>query len=40
MSLFTNLAFSVALFLAFVERQLRDNRQVGRSPDPAASSTA
>jgi hypothetical protein len=40
MSLFTSLAFSAALFLAFMERQLRYNRQAGRSPDPAASSTA
>ncbi len=35
MSLFTSLAFSIALFLAFMERQLRYNR-----PAPASSSTA
>jgi hypothetical protein len=35
MSLFTSLAFSVAMYLAFVERQLRYNRV-----QPAASSTA
>ncbi|MBV8463696.1 MAG: DUF2834 domain-containing protein [Acidimicrobiales bacterium] len=35
MSLFTSLAFSVAMFLAFIERQLRYNRAV-----PASSSTA
>ena len=29
MSLFTSLAFSVALFLAFMERQLRYNRALG-----------
>ncbi len=40
MSLFTSLAFSVALFLAFTERQQRYHRQAGRSPDPAASSTS
>ena len=34
MSLFTSLAFSVAFFLAFMERQLRYNRS------PAASNTA
>jgi hypothetical protein len=34
MSLFTSLAFSIALFLAFMERQLRYNRA------PVASSTA
>ena len=34
MSLFTSLAFSVAMFLAFMERQLRYNRS------PALSSTA
>ena len=33
-SLFTSLAFSIALFLAFMERQLRYNRV------PASSSTA
>jgi len=35
MSLFTSLAFSVALFLAFIERQIRYNRA-----EPADSSTA
>ncbi len=35
MSLFTSLAFSVALYLAFVERQIRYGR-----PEPAASSTS
>lgn len=35
MSLFTSLAFSVAMYLAFVERQNRYNRSL-----PAASSTA
>jgi uncharacterized protein DUF2834 len=35
MSLFTSLAFSVALYLAFVERQIRYNRD-----QPAASNTA
>jgi hypothetical protein len=35
MSLFTSLAFSMAMYLAFVERQIRYNRDV-----PAASSTA
>ena len=34
MSLFTSLAFSMALYLAFVERQIRYNRE------SAASSTA
>ena len=34
MSLFTSLAFSMAMFLAFMERQLRYNRS------PALSSTA
>jgi hypothetical protein len=34
MSLFTSLAFSMAMFLAFMERQLRYNRE------PVASSTA
>ena len=41
MSLFTSLAFSVAMFLAFVERQIRYDR--ARSPgraEPATSSTA
>jgi Terpene cyclase DEP1 len=40
MSLFTSLVFAAAIFLAFMERQLRYNRAAGRSPDPAASSTA
>jgi hypothetical protein len=31
MSLFTSLAFSVAMFLAFIERQLRYNRAAGVS---------
>jgi hypothetical protein len=35
MSLFTSLAFSVAMYLAFVERQIRYNRV-----EPAASRTA
>jgi len=35
MSLFTSLAFSVAFYLAFVERQIRYNRV-----EPAASSTS
>ena len=35
MSLFTSLAFSMAMFLAFVERQIRYNRT-----EPSASSTA
>jgi hypothetical protein len=35
MSLFTSLAFSMAIYLAFVERQIRYNRD-----EPAASSTA
>ena len=35
MSLFTSLAFSMALYLAFVERQIRYNRKV-----PASSRTA
>lgn len=40
MSLFTSLAFSVAMFLAFIERQLRYNRAQAGAPAPAASSTA
>jgi Terpene cyclase DEP1 len=36
-SLFTSLAFSIALFLAFMERQLRYNK---RAQEPVASSTA
>ncbi|HWE67543.1 MAG TPA: DUF2834 domain-containing protein [Acidimicrobiales bacterium] len=36
MSLFTSLAFSMAMYLAFVERQIRYNREA----EPAASSTA
>jgi hypothetical protein len=35
MSLFTSLAFSMAVYLAFVERQIRYNRE-----ESAASSTA
>jgi hypothetical protein len=35
MSLFTSLAFSVALFLAFIERQLRYNASVARSSSTA-----
>jgi hypothetical protein len=35
MSLFTSLAFSMAVYLAFVERQIRYNRE-----EPAASSTS
>ena len=35
MSLFTSLAFSVAFYLAFVERQIRYNRE-----EPAVSSTS
>jgi hypothetical protein len=38
MSLFTSLAFAAAIFLAFMERQLRYNRAA--SLDPAPSSTA
>jgi hypothetical protein len=34
MSLFTSLAFSVALFLAFMERQLRANRSLARADSP------
>jgi glycopeptide antibiotics resistance protein len=37
MSLFTSLAFSMALFLAFMERQLRYNN---RAQEPVASKTA
>ena len=37
MSLFTSLAFSIALFLAFMERQLRYNN---RAQEPLASKTA
>jgi hypothetical protein len=37
MSLFTSLAFAIAFFLAFMERQLRYNRD---DRVPAASSTA
>jgi hypothetical protein len=33
MSLFTSLAFSIAMFLAFMERQLRYNRAL----DPVSS---
>jgi hypothetical protein len=42
MSLFTSLAFSVALFLAFMERQLRYNRALAPVDEGAskASSTA
>jgi len=47
MSLFTSLAFSVAMFLAFVERQLRYNRVASAEraapaapSEPAAPSTA
>jgi hypothetical protein len=42
MSLFTSLAFSVALFLAFMERQLRYNRALATVDDGVskASSTA
>ncbi len=35
MSLFTSLAFSVAMFLAFTERQIRYNRVPGRSSSTA-----
>jgi hypothetical protein len=35
MSLFTSLAFAVAFYLAFVERQIRYNRE-----EPAVSSTS
>ena len=35
MSLFTSLAFSMAMYLAFIERQIRYNRA-----EPASSSTA
>jgi Protein of unknown function DUF2834 len=37
MSLFTSLAFSIAMFLAFMERQLRYNN---RAQEPLASKTA
>lgn len=37
MSLFTSLAFSIAMFLAFMERQLRYNH---RTQEPLASKTA
>jgi uncharacterized membrane protein len=44
MSLFTSLAFSMAMYLAFVERQIRYTRTVDENPArqaaPAASSTA
>ncbi len=33
MSLFTSLAFSMAMYLAFVERQIRYNRSTGRVED-------
>ena len=39
MSLFTSLAFSVALFLAFMERQLRYNRSLAPS-DPGGTARA
>ena len=38
MSLFTSLAFSMAMFLGLMERQIRYNR--ASAPAPAASSTA
>ena len=38
MSLFTSLAFSVAMYLAFVERQIRYNR--AEEPESALSRTA
>ncbi len=38
MSLFTSLAFSIAMFLAFMERQLRYNNKLAQ--EPLASSTA
>jgi hypothetical protein len=37
MSLFTSLAFSVALFLAFMERQLRYNRSLASAGSDAAA---
>lgn len=38
MSLFTSLAFAVAFFLAFIERQIRFNReQVAADPEPSLS---
>ncbi len=38
MSLFTSLAFAVAFFLAFIERQIRFNRkQVTAEPEPSLS---
>jgi hypothetical protein len=43
MSLFTSLAFSIAIFLAFMERQLRYNNALLQAPDapvPAPSKTA
>jgi Terpene cyclase DEP1 len=40
MSLFTSLAFSMAFYLAFVERQIRYNERHGAQSELAASSTA
>ena len=40
MSLFTSLAFSMAWYLAFVERQLRFNRAAAPDQVPVSSSTA
>jgi hypothetical protein len=44
MSLFTSLAFSIAMFLAFMERQLRYNNALAQEPPapaaPAPSKTA
>ncbi len=38
MSLFTSLAFSVAFFLAFIERQIRfNNKPVVAEPEPSLS---
>ena len=37
MSLFTSLAFSIAIFLAFMERQLRYNKALLQAPAPAAA---
>ncbi len=40
MSLFTSLAFAMAFFLAFMERQRRYNRSRPQAPVPAPSRTA
>jgi hypothetical protein len=38
MSLFTSLAFSMAFYLAFVERQIRDNREPAEEPQASYTS--